>query len=131
MQLTTLIIDDSKIQELLTFKMVSRNPKEGLLAANILKPDVIILDIEMPELDGFAVLENLNYDYQVILYSTSSEFAFNTFKYDYVKDYMTKPLKKPGFEKSIKKIIENQILDVKKKMNLGTYFYSENLSLNY
>lgn len=81
MQLSTLIIDDSKMQELLTLKMINENPnlsyigsysnpKEGLQAANRLKPDVIILDVEMPEMDGFAVLENLEHDCQVIMYST-------------------------------------------------------------
>ena len=140
MKLTTLIIDDSKMQELLTLKMVNEhpnlscigsynNPIEGLSAANALRPDIIILDVEMPELDGFTVLENLKHDCQVILYSTRSEFALSAFKYDHVKDYMTKPMKRPRFEKSIEKVMKNQLLNSKKELNLGTYFYSERLSL--
>ncbi len=128
------------MQELLTLKMVNENanlscvgtynnPKEGLQAANTLRPDIIILDVEMPELDGFGVLESLNHDCQVILYSTRSEFAFSAFQYNQVKDYLTKPMKKPRFEKAVVKVLQHKLRNQKKELNLGTYRYSERLSL--
>lgn len=41
---------------------VSNNGKDGLRAARTFKPDLIILDLRMPVMDGFKVLEELKKD---------------------------------------------------------------------
>jgi len=140
MTLNVIVIDDSKMQRLLTCKLVNEhqnlncvgafgNPKEGLKAVNDLRPDVLILDVEMPELDGFGVLEYLEFDCQVILYSTRATFAFNAFNYEQVKDFVTKPLGESRFEKSVDKILNNYLMESSNTNNLGTYTFSERLSM--
>ncbi len=118
MTLTTMVIDDSSLQQLATCKLIKDNPnlkliqtfkdpKAGLEAVNHLRPDILFLDVEMPNLDGFGVLEGLKHDCHVILNSTKSQFALKAFQYNQVKDYMTKPMNKPRFEKSIERVLKN------------------------
>ncbi|PIR58023.1 MAG: hypothetical protein COU71_00850 [Parcubacteria group bacterium CG10_big_fil_rev_8_21_14_0_10_38_31] len=64
-----LIIEDEKtLASLLKEKLIGagyrveevRNGREGLIKINEEKPDLVLLDILMPEMDGFGVLENLS-----------------------------------------------------------------------
>ncbi len=66
-----LIIDDDKIlcsmyktkMEVDNFKVfVTNNGNEGIKLARKKKPDLILLDVIMPQIDGFAVLEELKKD---------------------------------------------------------------------
>jgi DNA-binding response OmpR family regulator len=41
---------------------IANNGKEGLKTARRIKPDIILLDIRMPKMDGFKVLEELKKD---------------------------------------------------------------------
>ncbi|MGX1929043.1 LytR/AlgR family response regulator transcription factor [Flagellimonas sp. 2504JD4-2] len=119
MTLTAIVIDDSLMQRLATSKLIKdnpnlklrgafNNPKIGLQAVNLFKPDVVFLDVEMPGLNGFEVLASLKCDCQVILNSTRSQFAFNAFLYDRVKDFVTKPMKKDRFERTVERVLKNR-----------------------
>ncbi|WP_422859704.1 LytR/AlgR family response regulator transcription factor [Flagellimonas sp. S174] len=119
MTLTAIVIDDSPLQQFATCKLINNNPnlkltasfndpKVGLEAVNRFRPDVVFLDVEMPGLNGFEFLENLNHDCQVILNSTRSQFALTAFQYNQVKDYLTKPMARPRFEKSIERVVKNK-----------------------
>ncbi len=64
-----LIVEDEEIISDLLYKKLSeenynvflaKNGKEGLERIKILKPDLILLDIVMPEVDGFEVLEKMS-----------------------------------------------------------------------
>ncbi len=138
MILTAIVIDDSPMQRLTTTKLVESNPnlkllgnfdkpEVGLQTANLFRPDVVFLDVEMPGLNGFEVLESLEYDCQVILNSTRSQFALNAFQYDYVKDYVTKPMKKDRFKKSVERVVKNQIAKQKTAKQPTVPVYHERL----
>ncbi|MEP7317362.1 MAG: LytTR family DNA-binding domain-containing protein [Panacibacter sp.] len=64
--------------------------------------DLIILDINMPQLNGFQLLETLTYKPMVIVYTASSDFALNSFEIDAV-DYLLKPVMVDKFLKAINK----------------------------
>lgn len=119
MTLTAIVIDDSSLQKIATSKLIKDNPNLtligsfsnpliGLEAVNHLRPDVLFLDVEMPLLNGFQVLESIQHDCQVIMNSTREEFALQAFEYNHVKDYLTKPMKKQRFEKSVERAMKNQ-----------------------
>ena len=138
MTLTAIVIDDSPVQRLTTSKLVENNPnlelrgtfdnpKIGLQAVNRFRPDVVFLDVEMPGLNGFEVIESLEYDCQVILNSTRSQFALNAFQYDHVKDYVTKPMKKDRFEKSVERVLKNQSAKQKTEKQHSVPVYHEML----
>ncbi len=69
-----LIDDDEYICEVVQFCVeifskwkvaIARSGEEGLAAINSVRPDAILLDMQMPKMDGFAVLEELHTDPQL------------------------------------------------------------------
>jgi two-component system, LytTR family, response regulator len=66
--------------------------KEGVKKIKDLQPDLILLDIEMPHINGFDVLDaTKDYNYKVIFTTAYNQFAIKAFKYATV-DYLLKPI---------------------------------------
>lgn len=84
------------------------SPVEGLKAIRKLNPDLIFLDIEMPEMTGFELLEILgSFDGQVIFVSGFDQYAIKAFEISAV-DYLLKPVNKDRLIKAVNKAKENQ-----------------------
>jgi two-component system LytT family response regulator len=68
------------------------SPLEGLEKIKTLKPDVIFLDIEMPQLNGFDLLERLGKHESDVIFTTAyNQFAIKAFKVCAL-DYLLKPI---------------------------------------
>ena len=68
------------------------SPLEGLEKIKQLKPDIIFLDIEMPQLNGFDLLDRLGkHDSDVIFTTAYNQFAIKAFKICAL-DYLLKPI---------------------------------------
>lgn len=68
------------------------SPKEGLKQIKKLKPDVVFLDIQMPWLSGFELIELLSpIDFEVIFVTAFDEFAVKAFRVCAL-DYLMKPI---------------------------------------
>ena len=64
----------------------------GLLLINEVKPDLVFLDIEMPDGTGFSLLEKLqNVDFKMVFTTSYSDYAITAFKYS-AFDYIVKPV---------------------------------------
>ncbi len=79
---------------------------EGMKAINEHKPDLILLDIQMPKITGFEMLELLDEPPAVIFATAFDEFAIKAFESNAV-DYLLKPFSKDRFDKAIQKFLEN------------------------
>jgi DNA-binding response OmpR family regulator len=85
--------------------------KEGLKKAVSFKPDVILLDIMMPKMDGFEVLKRLkdNPDTSAIpvimLTAKSDEESRLQASQLYNEDYITKPIEAPDLKAKIEEIL--------------------------
>lgn len=69
------------------------------------KIDVIFLDINMPQLSGFAFIENLSYKPAVVITTAYREFAVKSYELD-VLDYLVKPIPFNRFLKTINKVYQ-------------------------
>lgn len=65
--------------------------------------DVIFLDVEMPGLSGFELMDRLVYTPQVILTTSKTEYAYDAFQYN-VTDYLKKPFTYQRFLEAVQKI---------------------------
>jgi two-component system LytT family response regulator len=78
---------------------------EGLKAIQEHKPDLIFLDIQMPKLTGFEMLELLDNPPAVIFTTAFDAFALKAFDAHAV-DYLLKPFSKARFAKSLEKFLQ-------------------------
>lgn len=81
------------------------NAEDALAFLATEEVDLIWLDVEMPGLSGFGLLENLTSMPQVIMTTTKTEYAFNAYQYQ-VTDYLQKPITLPRFKVAVEKVLE-------------------------
>lgn len=83
------------------------NGFEGAKAINELKPDLVFLDIQMPKLNGFEMLELIDEaDKPEIIFTTAyNQYAIQAFEQNAV-DYLLKPFSKERFAEAINKAID-------------------------
>jgi two-component system, LytTR family, response regulator len=82
---------------------------EGIKAIQQYQPDLIFLDIQMPKINGFEMLELIETLPAVIFTTAFDEFAIKAFESNAV-DYLLKPFSKERFEKGIQKFLQHQNL---------------------
>ena len=77
----------------------------GLKAINELKPDLIFLDIQMPKLTGFEMLEVLDHHPAIIFTTAYDQYALKAFEHNAL-DYLLKPYSKDRFDEAVNKARE-------------------------
>jgi two-component system LytT family response regulator len=111
------VVDDSTLQRLSIVKLIENHQslnlvaqynnaieaKEGIATSNI---DLIFLDIEMPILSGFDLLDDLTAKPQIIFVTGKTKYAFKAFDYDAI-DYLRKPISKERFLNAVHKAVTN------------------------
>jgi two-component system LytT family response regulator len=75
------------------------------------KPDLIFLDIQMPKINGFEMLELLDSTPSVIFTTAFDEYAIKAFEANAI-DYLLKPFSKERFDLAIQKWNEKKEYDV-------------------
>lgn len=79
---------------------------EGAKMIQQVRPDLIFLDIQMPKLTGFEMLEILDEIPNVIFTTAFDEFAIKAFEKNAI-DYLLKPINKDRFEQALTKFRNN------------------------
>ena len=75
---------------------------EGIKAIQLHQPDLIFLDIQMPKINGFEMLELIDKPPAVVFTTAFEEYAIKAFE-SHAVDYLLKPFSKDRFEKAIQK----------------------------
>lgn len=112
--MTCLIIEDEKMSRNVLTDMIERHsslrllgsfekPEEAISFLATQSIDVLFLDIEMPLLSGFDVLDTLHKKPYVIITTSHQDYAYKGFEYD-VDDFMLKPFTLKKFLETIHKI---------------------------
>ncbi|MEO8582365.1 MAG: response regulator [Flavitalea sp.] len=78
---------------------------EGLKAINHHKPQLIFLDVQMPKINGFEMLELIDEPPAVIFVTAFDEYAIKAFE-QHAIDYLLKPYSKERFSKAVTKFLE-------------------------
>lgn len=81
------------------------NGFEAVKAVAEVKPDLVFLDIQMPKLDGFEVLELIGKDAAVVFVTAYDTYAIRAFEVHAV-DYLLKPIAKERFEAALERAKE-------------------------
>jgi DNA-binding LytR/AlgR family response regulator len=73
------------------------------------KVDLIFLDIHMPNFSGLDFIKTLKNPPKIIFTTSDPQFAIEAFEYDFIVDYLLKPIELPRFQKAISKVKKTQI----------------------
>ncbi len=81
-----------------------KSGQEAIAAVHEFNPDVVFLDIEMPQMNGFEVLKNLeDQEFDVIFVTAYDQFALKAFEFSAV-DYLLKPIVKERLIAAVEKV---------------------------
>lgn len=111
------IVDDCELHRTSLKKLIDKHPdlsceasyRNGIAAKNAgveKNVDLIFLDVEMPFIDGFDLMESFKEKPQIIVVSGKSDHALRAFDYN-VTDYLLKPFSKSRFDMAIQKVLKN------------------------
>lgn len=111
----TILIDDEPLARDITKFYLESYPEieivaecsdgfEGLKAITQFKPDFIFLDIQMPKISGFEMLELVEHPPGVIFTTAFDEYAIKAFEVNAV-DYLLKPIEKDRFDTAISRLL--------------------------
>ncbi|MCK3686322.1 LytTR family transcriptional regulator DNA-binding domain-containing protein [Maribellus sp. YY47] len=115
-KLRTIIVEDEELARNLMKNFLSdiesveiiaecENGFEGVKMINELKPDLVFLDIQMPKITGFEMLELLEHKPQIIFATAYDQYALKAFEFN-AADYLLKPYSKDRLVEAVAKVEE-------------------------
>lgn len=127
MKIRTLIIDDESLARDLLRTFLQAHPQieiigecehgfDGLDKIDTMKPDLVLLDIQMPKLTGLEMIELLSYQPHIIFTTAYDQYALKAFELSAV-DYLLKPFAKDRLFDAIEKV--KQRMFNQEKINLN------------
>jgi two-component system LytT family response regulator len=99
------------------------NGFEAVKMIDEIKPDLIFLDVQMPKLNGFEVLELTQHQPKVIFTTAFDEYAVKAFNANAL-DYLLKPFLFERFEQAVEKC-RSAVTPIKNKMNAQNYAHPD------
>ncbi|MBB6610578.1 response regulator transcription factor [Pontibacter sp. Tf4] len=118
-KLTCYIIDDEHLAQEILEEYVAKvpflelkgtfmSPIEAAAHLDRDKPDLLFLDINMPDLDGLSFIPMLNPKPMIILTTAYDQYALKAFELE-VKDYLVKPFSFERFYKGVLRLYQEQV----------------------
>jgi two-component system LytT family response regulator len=116
MGIKAIIIDDEPLARSIVREYLKEFPQvdvvqecqdgfEGLKAFQVHQPDLLFLDIQMPKINGFEMLELLDKMPAIIFTTAFDEYAIKAFE-SHAVDYLLKPFSKERFEKAMRNYLQ-------------------------
>jgi len=113
-----IIIDDEPLARLIVREYLQTYPEivvagecndgfEGLKAIQQHQPDLVFLDVQMPKITGFEMLELIDQPPAVIFATAFEEYAIKAFE-SHAVDYLLKPFSQERFDKAVQKFLEQK-----------------------
>ena len=115
-----IIIDDEKMARVITQTLCEQvsdlnvvaefsNAIQAIKFLNENEIDLIFLDLHMPDFNGIDFIKALKDPPKIILTTSDPKFAIEAFEYEFIIDYLLKPLELPRFRKAVEKAEKKEI----------------------
>jgi len=116
-KIKAIIVDDVKLIRMELSAMLASYPEIEVIGEanngqkakeliNELKPDAVFLDIRLPKLTGFELLECIDINFQVVFISSYDKYFAEAQKYN-ATDFLMKPVRREDLDKAIQKLVSN------------------------
>ncbi len=84
------------------------NANDGIHAIEDYRPEIVFLDISMPQMNGFALLEQLQYrDFNLVFTTAHQQYALQAIKH-HAFDYLLKPIDVNELQSCVEKIVSER-----------------------
>ena len=125
--LKALIVEDNAFMATILYDMlqqytgkidvihIARTGNDALSLIATIKPNVVFLDIELPDMTGFELLQRIkNINFQTVFTTSHSHYAIRAFRFNAL-DYLVKPIIESELEETIKRLLSfaNNGIEVK------------------
>jgi two-component system LytT family response regulator len=85
---------------------IFNNGLEGLQAINVSAPDLLFLDVQMPKMNGFEMLEKLApINFHLVFTTSFDQYALKAFRFSAI-DYLLKPVDREELQKAVQKVLQ-------------------------
>ena len=129
-QLKAILVDDelSSLQNLkhkleefcpdIKIAAQAQQPEEAILLIRHHKPDVIFLDIEMPRMNGFRMLDEVGeYDFDIIFTTAYNHYAVDAIRIS-AFDYLTKPIAIKDLQNAVERLVKQRHQATREKLDV-------------
>ncbi|MFT4095406.1 MAG: LytTR family DNA-binding domain-containing protein [Niabella sp.] len=113
----------SQIEDI-TLVQVFDNAVNGLAYINVQKPDLLFIDIDMPDINGIDLINSIETRPMIIFTTAYKEFALDGFELEAI-DYLLKPFGFERFEKAFQKALSKYNTDHEPAENSCIFVYAE------
>ncbi len=127
--LKTIIVDDQEFCTEIVKDILSENSpeveivaichsgKDGIKSIKKYKPDLVILDVEMPEMTGFEMLQKIkDPEFEVIFTTSFDKYSIQAIRFSAL-DYLLKPVIAHELKTAIDRVLKKRTENVSKRMN--------------
>ena len=105
-----------------------QKPEEAILLIHQQKPDVLFLDIEMPKMNGFLLIEELgDFEGEIIFITAYNHFAIDAMRIS-AFDYLVKPVSIADLQNAIARLQQQKSKHTKERLNVLKQSIEENKS---
>lgn len=120
-EMTSLQNMKQKLEEFckqVTVVAATQNPEEAISLIRNLRPDVLFLDIEMPKMSGFRMLEELgDYDAEIIFTTAYNHYAIDAMRIS-AFDYLVKPVAIEELENAVNRLLKKKIMKTQERLHI-------------
>ena len=97
---------------------IFHNGAEALPAIHRQQPDLVFLDVEMPKMNGFEMLEQLpQVNFDIIFTTSYDQYALKAIRFSAI-DYLLKPIDPNELQKAVQKIIQRSQRTISKQVEI-------------
>ena len=101
-----------------TVVAATQKPEEAIPLIRNLKPDVLFLDIEMPKMSGFRMLEELgDYNAEIIFTTAYNHYAIDAMRIS-AFDYLVKPVAIEELENAVHRLAEKKAMHTQERLHV-------------
>lgn len=138
--LKTIIVDDNynsvqnlqqKIAEFcpdLKVLATSQSPEEAIVLIRQHNPDLVFLDIEMPRMNGFRMLDELDeYDFDIVFTTAYNHYAIDAIRIS-AFDYLTKPIAIKDLQNTVERLVKTHEMQTRQQFELLRQSFTESKS---
>lgn len=96
----------------------TQKPEEAISIIRSLRPDVLFLDIEMPKMSGFRMLEELgDYDAEIIFTTAYNHYAIDAMRIS-AFDYLVKPVAIEELENAVNRLFKKKSMKTQERLHI-------------